>query len=62
MTMPNFICTTCGAQHAESDQPPVACVICEDDRQYLKVTGQQWTTHDTLRLGGPDRAYHGESG
>lgn len=48
--MPNFICTTCGTQHAESEEPPIACVICEDERQYLKVTGQQWTTHDKLRL------------
>lgn len=48
--MSNYICTTCGAQHAESERPPVACVICEDDRQYIKATGQQWTTHDKLRL------------
>jgi hypothetical protein len=48
--MPNFICTTCGTQYAESDQPPVVCAVCQDDRQYLKVTGQQWTTHDKLRL------------
>ena len=48
--MPNFICTTCGTQHAESDQQPIACAICNDDRQYLKATGQQWTTHDKLRL------------
>ncbi len=42
--MPNFICTTCGAQHAESERPPVACVICEDDRQYDKVYGAFWDT------------------
>jgi glyoxylase-like metal-dependent hydrolase (beta-lactamase superfamily II) len=48
--MPNFICTTCGTQHAESDQPPVACAVCQDDRQYVKVAGQQWTTLEKLRL------------
>ena len=48
--MPNCVCTTCGAQHAESERPPVACAVCEGDRQYLKVTGQQWTTHHKLRL------------
>ena len=48
--MPNFICTTCGTQHAEGEQPPAACAVCQDDRQYLKVTGQQWTTLDKLRL------------
>ncbi len=42
--MPNFICTTCGTQYAEGDQPPAACAICQDERQYVKATGQQWTT------------------
>jgi Plasmid pRiA4b ORF-3-like protein len=48
--MPNFICTTCGTQYAESDQPPAPCAIGQDERQYVKVTGQQWTTLDRLRL------------
>jgi hypothetical protein len=48
--MRHFICTTCGTQYAESDQPPAACLICQDERQYVKVTGQQWTTHDKLLL------------
>jgi hypothetical protein len=48
--MSNFICTTCGTQYAESEQPPAACAICQDERQYVKVTGQTWTTLDRLRL------------
>jgi hypothetical protein len=48
--LPNFICTTCGTQYAASDQPPAACAICEDERQYIKATGQQWTTPERLRL------------
>jgi len=36
--MPHFVCTTCGTQHAESEQPPAKCAICEDERQYVKVT------------------------
>ena len=48
--MPNFICTTCGTQYAESDQPPGACTICQDERQYVKITGQNWTTFEKLRL------------
>src|SRR4051812_47113589 len=48
--MLNFICMTCGTQYAKSDQPPVACAICQDERQYVKATGQQWTTLDRLRL------------
>jgi hypothetical protein len=48
--MPHFICTTCGTQYAENQQPPSACCICEEPRQYVKATGQQWTTLDRLRL------------
>jgi hypothetical protein len=48
--MPNFICTTCGTQYAERQQPPAECTICEEPRQYVKATGQQWTTLDRLRL------------
>jgi hypothetical protein len=48
--VPNFICTNCGTQYAESNQPPAACTTCEDERQYVKATGQQWTDLDGLRL------------
>ncbi|HZZ80586.1 MAG TPA: MBL fold metallo-hydrolase [Gemmataceae bacterium] len=48
--MAHFICTTCGTQYTESDRPPAACTICEEPRQYVKKTGQQWTTLDRLRL------------
>jgi glyoxylase-like metal-dependent hydrolase (beta-lactamase superfamily II) len=48
--MANYICTTCGTQHAESREPPATCAICQDDRQYVKITGQQWTTLEKLRL------------
>jgi len=47
--MPNFICTTCGTQYAESDNPPDECAICQDERQYVGWNGQQWTTLDQLR-------------
>jgi hypothetical protein len=47
--MPNFLCTTCGTQYADSAAPPERCPICEDPRQYLKPAGQQWTTLDQLR-------------
>jgi hypothetical protein len=45
-----FICTTCGTQYAESEQPPAACTICEEPRQYVKKTGQQWITLDKVKL------------
>jgi glyoxylase-like metal-dependent hydrolase (beta-lactamase superfamily II) len=60
--MPNFICTTCGTQYADSDQPPAACTICQDERQYVKATGQQWTTLDKLRLTNRNSIRFEESG
>jgi glyoxylase-like metal-dependent hydrolase (beta-lactamase superfamily II) len=47
--MPNFICTTCGTQFAVTEQPPAACAICQDERQYVKPTGQNWTTFEKLK-------------
>lgn len=47
--MPHFVCETCGTQHAESAEPPAGCAICEDERQYLPLGGQRWTTLDRLR-------------
>jgi glyoxylase-like metal-dependent hydrolase (beta-lactamase superfamily II) len=47
--MANFICTTCGAQFADSASPPERCLICEDPRQFVKPSGQQWTTLSQLR-------------
>lgn len=42
------LCVTCGTQYgsARSD-----CPICEDERQYVPLTGQAWTT--LARLRGP---------
>src|SRR5262249_15921051 len=48
--MPNHIWTTCGTQYAESDQPPAACAVCQDERQYVKATGQNWPPPDKRRL------------
>lgn len=47
--MQNFICTTCGTQFSETHEPPAECSICEDHRQYVAWSGQQWTTLDALR-------------
>jgi hypothetical protein len=60
--MPCFICTTCGMQYAETDQPPATCPICQDERQYVKATGQQWTTPDRLRLTNRNTLKHHEAG
>ncbi len=48
--MPNYICTTCGVQFAESEgYPAEICPICADDRQYVKPSGQGWTTLEEIR-------------
>lgn len=47
--MANYICVTCGVQHAETDAPPEHCFICEDDRQYIGRKGQVWTTIPEMR-------------
>ena len=44
----NYVCTTCGHQFAESEEPPDRCSICEDDRQFVNPQGQSWTTLDEL--------------
>ena len=44
-----YVCTTCGVQYAASAEPPPACRICEDDRQFVGWEGQQWTTLERLR-------------
>lgn len=47
--MKNYICVTCGTQYASSEEPPEHCPICEDERQYVGLHGQKWTTLDELR-------------
>ena len=46
--MENFICIQCGTQFDESAQPPASCRICEDERQFVRHAGQEWTTLDRL--------------
>jgi hypothetical protein len=47
-----FICATCGMQFAERtdapERPPDECPVCLDERQYLPLGGQRWTTLDIL--------------
>ena len=42
--MENFICVQCGTQFADSAEPPSRCPICEDERQFVPHSGQEWTT------------------
>ena len=44
------ICRTCGV---ETTTPlPDLCPICEDDRQWVPASGQQWTTRTELESEG----------
>jgi hypothetical protein len=45
----NYVCATCGVQFADSEGPPASCPVCEDQRQYVPVSGQRWTTLEELR-------------
>ncbi len=38
------VCATCGAWFPDADEPPTACPICEDGRQWVPAEGQRWTT------------------
>ncbi|TGB03597.1 MBL fold metallo-hydrolase [Halobacillus salinus] len=46
--MQKYICSTCGVQYPESSTAPSQCPICEEERQYVPVEGQAWTTHEAL--------------
>jgi hypothetical protein len=45
----SFLCVTCGTEYPPSTNPPDSCPICLDERQYVGLDGQQWTTLDDLR-------------
>jgi hypothetical protein len=46
-----FLCVTCGTQFPPAAGPPAECPICLDERQYVGLDGQRWTTPDALRAG-----------
>jgi hypothetical protein len=47
--MSAFICSACGTQYAPSEAPPDTCPACTDERQFVPVSGQSWTTLERLR-------------
>ena len=49
--MEHWICVTCGAHYPATVEPPVECLICQDERQYVGHEGQRWTTPGELRRG-----------
>jgi glyoxylase-like metal-dependent hydrolase (beta-lactamase superfamily II) len=49
LVMENFICIQCGTQFDATAEPPPRCPICEDERQFVRHSGQAWTTPEQLR-------------
>ncbi|MFL6415498.1 MAG: MBL fold metallo-hydrolase [Bryobacteraceae bacterium] len=45
----NPICITCGTQFSNGLREPNSCPICTDERQYVALGGQQWTTLEELK-------------
>jgi glyoxylase-like metal-dependent hydrolase (beta-lactamase superfamily II) len=43
-----WTCEQCGAQFPDTREPPRACPICEDERQYVNWKGQRWLTREEL--------------
>ncbi|MFD1414982.1 hypothetical protein [Oceanobacillus jeddahense] len=46
----SYICTTCGTQYSLSQEPPKVCEICNEERQYVRPSGQSWTTLKAMQL------------
>ena len=42
--MPQWICRTCAVEYPETAEPPLECPICLDERCYVPVSGQAWTS------------------
>jgi hypothetical protein len=43
------LCVTCGTQFPPADHAPSQCPICEDERQFVGLQGQQWITLERLQ-------------
>ena len=44
-----YLCVTCGTQFPPAEHPPEHCPICEDERQFVGLQGQQWITLEKLQ-------------
>ncbi|HWX47896.1 MAG TPA: MBL fold metallo-hydrolase [Roseomonas sp.] len=47
----SFICTACGTQFPPTGRPPPCCPICQDERQFVPASGQNWTSLEQLARG-----------
>ncbi len=46
--MSAWICVRCAMQYPDTEHPPAACPICEDEREAVAEGGQRWTTAAAL--------------
>ena len=45
-----MVCVTCGAQYpTNAGSEPERCTVCEDERQYVGLTGQKWVDRTELQ-------------
>ncbi|EKC6209748.1 MBL fold metallo-hydrolase [Cronobacter sakazakii] len=42
------LCNACGTSYQVDNARPQRCKICDDERQFVPVTGQQWVARDAL--------------
>lgn len=55
--MAEWLCAACAVEtvpvvDGSGEHPPASCPICEDERQYVPPTGQEWTTLQRLQREG----------
>jgi glyoxylase-like metal-dependent hydrolase (beta-lactamase superfamily II) len=50
--MPRWSCRACGVEYPETTEPPAACPICLDERQYIPRSGQAWNSLEQLSAEG----------
>jgi len=46
--MPLWTCSQCGAQFPDSADPPSACLICQDERQFVNWSGQSFLNQEDM--------------
>ncbi len=47
-----WICEGCALEHTDSVEPPPLCAICTDEREFVRLGGQKWTTFQKLERAG----------
>jgi glyoxylase-like metal-dependent hydrolase (beta-lactamase superfamily II) len=47
--MPLWTCFQCGAQFPDAPAPPSACLVCEDERQYVNWHGQSFLSREEMQ-------------